>query len=153
MNRWQHEIEDAMSAFEQVASLAAMPISRAHWGPPECWPAPHEQPGSLPSGKMAIYGFWGDGAWLKIGMVGAKSQARYTSQHYNPGSARSTIAASLANDPRMRLVAGFDPERPGEWLKTHCHRVNILLDAKHGRPLLALLEAFLHVRLNPRYER
>ncbi|MFL5329883.1 MAG: hypothetical protein ACJ8C4_13320 [Gemmataceae bacterium] len=141
-----------MADFVQVSRLAQAPLVPEQWQI-EFLDAPHRAPKRLPSGKIAIYGFWGNNAWLKIGLAGAKTKARYTSQHYNPGSARSTLAASLTKCPDMQTVSGFDSGRPGDWIKGSCHRVNILLDAKVGRPLLALLEAFLHVRLNPRHER
>jgi hypothetical protein len=87
------------------------------------------------------------------GMVEPKSQARYVSQHYNAGSALTTLAGSLTHDQRMIEVPGFDMAAPGACIKSSCNRVNILLSAALGRELLALLEAFLHVRMNPRYER
>jgi len=101
---------------------------------------------------MAVYGFWNDGIWLKLGKAGPKSQARYTSQHYNKGNAQSTLAGSLTNDPQMRVVAGFDLQNPGAWIKVSTCRVNILLPSQRRKELLSLLEAFLHVRLRPRYE-
>lgn len=55
---------------------------------------PH-QPKSLPSHKMAIYTFWYEGKFLKIGKAGPNSNARFLSQHYNPRSAQSTLAASI----------------------------------------------------------
>ena len=97
--------------------------------------------------------FWGDGAWLKIGKVGPKSNARYVNQHYNAGSAQSTLAGSLTSDPYMLTVQGFDPLSAGDWIRQSTHRVNILLPATRRPELLSLLEAFLHARLHPRYER
>jgi len=149
---WQQDIEAAMRAFVEVSALAKMPLTN------DCWklefsPSPHTRPTTLPAGKMAIYGFWGDGAWLKIGMAGSKSQARYTSQHYNADSAPSTLSKSLLNDLHMESVIGFERENPGEWIMSNCHRVNIIIPAHFGRLSLALLEAFLHARLKPRYER
>jgi len=41
---------------------------------------------------------------------------------------------------------------PGAWISAETHRVNILLSARREPELLALLEAFLHLRLRPRYE-
>ncbi|MER8809574.1 hypothetical protein [Mesorhizobium australicum] len=58
-------------------------------------PAPHVPPTRLPQGRMAVYVFARGSEVLKVGKVGAKSQARYTSQHYNAGSALSTLAASI----------------------------------------------------------
>jgi hypothetical protein len=152
MTDWRMDITDALADFCKVAQLAGVPLELAQLDV-EFLAAPHAPPHSLPQGKMAIYGFWGLDKWLKIGMVGAKSQARYTSQHYNAGSALSTLDASLAGDPDMVGVADFDAAAPAAWIKSHCNRVNILLPSTFGRELLALLEAFLHVRLNPRYER
>ncbi len=115
-------------------------------------PAPHTRPSRLPVGKMAAYGFWGNGRWLKIGKAGPNSNARYTSQHYIAGSAMSTLAGSLASDPHMTTVPGFDPQAPGAWIKAATHRVNILLPSHREKALLSLLEAFLHLRLKPRFE-
>ncbi len=151
MNNWREEVENALAAFTTVAALAGDPISRDEIGV-EYLPAPHCPPPRLPTCRMAVYGFWGDGTWLKIGKAGPHSNTRYTSQHYNPGSAQSTLAGSLANDPRMLTVEGFDLEAPGAWIKTATHRVNILVPSQRQKELVALLEAFLHLRLRPRYE-
>jgi hypothetical protein len=102
---------------------------------------------------MAIYAFWSNGEWLKIGQAGPKSAARYTSQHYNPNSSMSNLAKSLANDLRMKEVLGFDSQNPGQWVKGSACRVNILLPSDKRQELLSLLEVFLHARLRPRYER
>jgi hypothetical protein len=151
MTAWRDEVDNAIVSFMTMASLSGDPISRADFEV-EYLPAPHRPPTRLPAGKMAVYGFWGDGVWLKIGMVGPKSKARFTSQHYNPGGAQSTLAGSLAKDPHMLTVSGFDPNAPGAWIKTATHRVNILLPSNKQIKLLVLLEAFLHMRLRPRYE-
>jgi hypothetical protein len=148
---WRDEVETALAAFLTVAELAGDPISRADIAI-EYLGAPHRPPSSLPAGRMAVYGFWHNGAWLKIGKAGPNSNARYTSQHYNLGSAASTLAGSLAGDPHLRSVDGFDPRAPGGWIKTATCRVNILLPSARRRELLSLLEAFLHLRLKPRYE-
>ena len=67
-------------------------------------------------------------------------------------SAPSTLAGSLVADPGMLTVAGFDPKAPGVWIKAATHRVNVLMPDSRQRELLSLLEAFLHLRLRPRYE-
>jgi hypothetical protein len=152
MTDWKKDITDALADFCKVAALAGIHVELAQFDI-EFLDAPHRPPRSLPAGKMAIYGFWNSGQWLKVGMVGPNSQARYVSQHYNAGSALSTLAGSLAHDQRMAEVEGFDATAPGAWIKSSCNRVNILLSATLGRELLALLEAFLHVRFNPCYER
>lgn len=147
---WRDEIENAVTAFLTVAELAGEPIPRPEIEIEYC-PAPHRPPKRIPIGKVAVYGFWGDGMWLKIGKAGPNSNPRYISQHYT-GSALSTLAGSLADDPHMLTVAGFDPKAIGDWIKASTYRVNILLPATRTPELLSLLEAFLHVRLRPRYE-
>lgn len=151
MTAWRDDIDSAIAALLELAELAGDPISREDLLV-EYLPAPHRPPTRLPAGKMAVYGFWGDGGWLKIGKVGPNSNARYTSQHYLAGSALSTLAGSLAKDPAMIGVTGFDPQAPGVWIKAATHRVNILLPAAREPALLSMLEAFLHLRLRPRYE-
>lgn len=152
MTDWKADISESIDAFFTVASLARSPLA-ADDVRVEFMSAPHKSPSRLPSGKMAVYGFWFNGEWLKIGMAGPNSNARYTSQHYNPHSAISTLAKSLQTDPVM--ARRFDPNTSavGEWIRANCNRVNIFLDARQDRLLLAMLEAFLHLRLKPRYER
>lgn len=149
---WREDIAQGLEAFASVAALAGSPLP-ADALRVEYLDAPHKPPSRLPAGSMAVYGFWGDGCWLKIGMAGAKSQARFCSQHYRAGSALSTLAGSLVGDPRMAALAGFDATDAGEWIRSATHRVNIFLPSSQPRELLALLEAFLHLRLRPRYER
>jgi len=146
------DISNAIEDFIRVAELANEELMPDDFKT-EYLEAPHRQPSSLPNGKMAIYGFWYDGEWLKIGMVGPKSNARYTSQHYNHNSSRSTLAKSILNDNNM-LDGEVQPENIKDWIKNKTNRVNILLDSEHHvLMLLALLEAFLILRLKPRYER
>lgn len=151
MSDWRDEIEEALTAFGRVAELAGDPIARDEIEITYL-PAPHTPPSRLPAGKMAVYGFWGNGRWLKIGKTGPNSNARYTSQHYNAGSAMSTLAGSLASDPHMATEPGFDPQAPGAWIKAATHRVNILLPTHREKTLLSLLEPFLHLRMKPRFE-
>ena len=148
---WRHEINGALSDFEIVSELAGDHLSLDETSL-EFLDAPHRPPRSLPRGKMAVYGFWSEGEWLKIGKVGPNSNARYTSQHYNPNSALSTLAASLLRDERMLHTPAFDQAVPGEWIKAKTSRVNILIPSGRRYSLLSLLEAFLHARWKPRYE-
>lgn len=152
MPDWKVDIYESVDAFFTVVSLARSPLT-AQDVRVEFLPAPHKPPSRLPSGKMAVYGFWFNGEWLKIGMAGPNSNARYTSQHYSPNSAPSTLGRSLQHDPEM--ARRFDPNAKavGEWIRANCNRVNILLDVRQDRLLLTTLEAFLHLRLKPRYER
>lgn len=150
MSDCQKEMVDALNDFVTVADLAGEPIMLDELIV-EFLPAPHRPPSHLPDGKMAVYAFWWNGEWLKIGKVGPNSNARYVSQHYS-GSAMSTLAGSLANDPQMVNIKGFDRLKPDEWIKKSTCRVNILMSAGQRKEVLSLLEAFLHARLRPRYE-
>ena len=143
MSHISTEVESALDSFVIVAGLAGAPIQRSDISV-EYLDAPHRPPVRLPAGKMAVYGFWGDGTWLKIGKAGPNSNARYTSQHYNAGSAQSTLAGSLGNDPRMNSVVGFKASDPGSWIRASTHRVNILLlsskDIAYKLSLLAVCQ-------------
>ncbi len=101
---------------------------------------------------MAVYVFAQGPEVLKVGKVGAKSQARYTSQHYNPGSAMSTLAASILAESERNGLTEADLPRVGQWIRENVDRVNFLMDEKLGVRVLTLLEVFLQCRLTPRYE-
>ncbi len=121
--------------------------------------APHKPPPSLPKGKMAVYVFFltGDqGKCLKVGKVGHKSQARYTSQHYNPSSSNSNLSKSIISareELREELgLSDVSESNVGTWIKNNVDRANILINSEYGMPVLALLESFLQCRLNPQFE-
>ena len=151
MSGWQAEMVEALAAFRTVAELAGELVAPDEIAV-EYLPAPHRPPVRLPGGTMAVYAFHDGAGWLKIGRVGPASAARYTSQHYNPDSSRSNLARSLRADPALSSVPEFSFAAPGDWIKAHTHRVNILLLSSRSGDLLVLLEAFLHARLRPRYE-
>lgn len=147
---WHDQIAAALDDFVQVAQLSGETITAPVWNL-DFRPAPHRSSG-LPAGMMAIYAFWGDGVWLKIGKVGANSDARFRSQHYLPGSARSTLAGSILADTDLSIRCAIDTSACGDWIRANTHRCNVLLPASYPKSLLSLLEAFLHHRLKPRYE-
>lgn len=149
MSDWAADVEQALVDFREVARLGGIELEPGELVV-ERLPAPHRSPARLPPAMMAVYAFWSDGVWLKIGKVGPNSNARYTSQHYLAGSARSTLAASLIASPPMDQ--GFDPAQAGTWIRERTCRLNILLPANRPRELLSLLEAFLHLRFRPRFE-
>jgi len=137
--------------FKKVAALAGIDISATALVV-ESAPAPHVPPSSLPKGKMAVYAFFCRGECLKVGKVGPKSQARYTSQHYIPHSSNSNLAKSLlAARTEMELLDLQDSEI-GAWIQSNVDRFNFLLDARCGIAALTLLEVFLQCRLKPRFE-
>lgn len=143
--------EAALNDFMIVARLAGIEVTGEDIQI-ETNPAPHAAPVTLPSGFMAIYVFSRGDEILKVGNVGPNSQARYTSQHYNPCSAISTLAGSLLADRSRLGIAGIEDGKIGEWIKSNMDRVNILMSARLGVRVLTLLEAFLQCRLRPTYE-
>lgn len=115
-------------------------------------PAPHKPPSALPKGKMAVYVFFWKDRCLKVGKVGPKSQARYVSQHYNPESSRSNLAKSLLTAQDSLGLPSLSPPTVGTWIKKNLDRMDFLIDAAHGVPVLNLLESFLQCRLKPEFE-
>ena len=113
---------------------------------------PHQPPKTIPKGKMAVYSFFYNGRALKIGKAGPKSKARYTSQHYNAGSALSTLAASLENKPEEIGLVKSDVENSKDWLKQNTQRINFIINSQLGVNVLNLIEAFLIAKLSPVYE-
>lgn len=108
-------------------------------------PSPAGETPAREDGRVWLLGKW----WLAQDWKGgSKTQARYTRQHYNLLSARSTLGASLIQDDRINTLTNFSSENCGEWIKASTHRVSILLDVKRGPELLSLLEALLRSRLD-----
>lgn len=144
------EVVRAVRDFGRVAELAGHP-GMSNRIRVEITRRPHRQPTRLPAGEMAVYAFFYLGRALKVGKVGPKSGPRYTSQHYNPGSAGSNLARSLLTG---RGVDGCEANELtiGSWIREQTDRVNLLLPADIGLPMLSLLEAFLHVRWAPAFE-
>jgi hypothetical protein len=143
--------ETLLENFKQVAELAGVSLTDGDIRI-EALPAPHRPPASLPKDCVAVYVFSLGSEFLKIGKAGSNSQARYTSQHYNPRSAPSTLANSLLSDMQAPSHGQADENAIGDWIKTHTDRVNFILNGNLGMPVLTLLEAFLQCRLHPRYE-
>ncbi len=138
--------------FIEVARLAGIPL-RADDLIVESHRAPHKPPTRLPAGKSAVYVFCHEGRTLKIGKAGPNSNARYTSQHYSSGAAKSTLAASILNHgSKIGIHRVTEPTVVGSWIKENPDRYNFLLDSSYPIRLLTLLESFLQCRLNPAFE-
>ena len=108
-------------------------------------------PKSLPPGMMGIYSFYYEDRFLKIGKAGSKSNARFLSQHYNPHSASSNLASSILKDCNMAYL-NLTSQNISDWIKSHCRRIDILLDESLGVFTLELVEAILHYKYEPLYE-
>jgi hypothetical protein len=117
------------------------------------WGCPHE-PRPLPEGKMAVYMFFYEGKCLKVGKAGPNSNARYASQHYLPGAAKSNLADSVLSDKEFlgSLPESINVNNIGGWLKRKTHRINVLLDKTLGPFVLNFAEAFFQACFKPKYE-
>ena len=118
----------------------------------ESLPAPHTPPSALPKGKIAVYVLSWRGQCLKVGKVGPNSQARYTSQHYSPQSSNSNLAKSILSALSELGLSGVSEANAGAWIKNNVDRIDFLLNATRGMPLLTLLESFLQCGLKPKFE-
>jgi hypothetical protein len=143
--------QSALNDFRAVAALAGIRLTEEDITI-EQLPAPHVAPARLPAGMMAVYVFSLGDEVLKVGKVGPNSHARYVYQHYNAGSAMSTLAGSLLADKTQPQVVDLDPADVSEWIKRNIDRVNFVVSASLGVHALSLLEIFIQCRLKPRYE-
>jgi len=142
--------EDIVERFVEVCRLADVDISASDILI-ETLPAPH-RPTGLSPGRMGIYIFSFKGTVLKVGKAGPNSDARFRSQHYNPTSAASTLAASILKDGRPVGNPTVDLQSVGDWIKDQTDRLNLTLKADVGIEILTLLEAFTQCLLRPVYE-
>ncbi len=128
--------------------------------------APHTRPKRLPSGRKGVYVFASAQRCLKVGKVGSKSAARFTSQHYVPNSSQSNLAKSLlslASGAALAQIGGdteinaefaaVTKESVGIWIEQNTSRHHFLLHEECPDALLNLLEVFLQCRLDPLFER
>lgn len=153
------QIDQLVSDFLAVAATAGFPLRHDEIVVAYS-PAPHARPKSLPLGMMAVYIFCTDAHCLKVGKAGPKTKQRYTYQHYNAGSAPSTLAASIlraANASGGTRYWASDcgiptSETMEQWIETNTTRVNLLIGAHHSPFLLNLMEASCQCRLQPVFE-
>ncbi len=126
--------------------------------------APHAPP-ALPRDFAAVYVFAlsrdagsrapaGAGAVLKVGRVGPNSGARFTSQHYSPASARSTLAGSLLRYRVMwpwLAVESLDAGNVKEWMTNNLDRFHFFVPAGH-EAVVAELEVYVRARVGSIFE-
>ena len=124
-------------------------------------PAPHCA-GDLPAGRGAVYVFSLSGSTvaaagphraLKVGRAGPNSNARFRYQHYEGGSAGSTLAGAIGNNALLHDFLGFDSSAPdiGQWIRERTDRDHFFVD-RSRHTLLPLLELYLKARLGPMFE-
>ena len=161
---FQVDTAELIRDFIQVAELAKVPISEEQIIC-EVLAAPHQRPKRLPQGKAAVYMFLTRWRCLKVGKVGSKSAARFTSQHYSPRSSQSNLAKSLiayrnglvteedfAAASVLTDAAAWNESTIGDWIAQNTTRIHFLVDESQPRAVVTLLEAFLQCRLAPIFE-
>ena len=145
------QIQSLMRDFGEVTRLAGVDISHDGFSY-QTMGCPHEPPKELPTGRVAVYVFCYQDKCLKVGKAGPKTKQRFTYQHYNAGSAPSTLAAFLVKGQLRIGLSGLTEDSAGDWIKRNTFRLNLFLNATTHRFALSLLEAFLQARLNPVFE-
>ncbi len=153
-------VESLVRDFIQVSQLSGLSLQASDIET-EVLVAPHKRTG-LPKGKAAVYVFFHGNTCLKVGKVGANSDARFRSQHYLPSGAISNLAKSLCLDftneaARSRffhadLRSGFEAKSVADWMLTNLSRVHFFVDANALTETVRLLEVFLQCRLQPLFE-
>lgn len=146
----EDHLDMLLNGFVQAAQIGNYEVSREDLIL-QYHPAPHN-PEKLPNGKRAVYGFGTGKGWLKVGKAGGNSNARFQSQHYNPRSANSNLAASILKDVNSPIVPATSESSVGEWIKENCYRFNVVFGAHHSDEFATFMEAFFIFCLKPRYE-
>ena len=127
----------------------------------EYLPAPHLAR-DIPLGRGAVYVFTlpsgseapaGPHRALKVGKAGPNSNARFRYQHYRSGSAPSTLAGAIENNPLLHDLLGIDslPVDIGDWIRESTDRDNFFVNGNR-KTLLSLLEVYMKARLGPVFE-
>ena len=157
----ENELTELIKDFCEVAEKSNIDISVKNIDK-EILEAPHKQPKNLPTGKKAVYIFMADDRCLKVGQVGPNSNARFTSQHYNPWSSGSNLAKSILKSKDLnkeelpqKLCDAIDQiyeGNVGDWIKNNTSRINIFINGNKDKKVLNLLEIFIQCRLDPFFE-
>lgn len=109
------------------------------------------KPVTLQKGKIAVYTFYYNGQFLKIGQANSNSGARYQSHHYHIKSGVSTLANSLIKDSSMNSLVNYS--NVTQWIKDNCERFDIIIDGtKHDKMTLNFVEGLLYYYYRPKYE-
>ena len=145
-----NQVKDTMELVEKISNELGFPITKKDYTIQDLG-CPHNAPTKLEKGYAAIYMFWFNNEWLKIGKANQKSNARFTSQHYRISKHVSSLSKSLSKDNYF-LSLGFDPEKPKDWVQENTHRINILIKAEKGKAATELIETIMHYKFRPRYE-
>lgn len=144
------EKEEIYAVVESVTNALGKPLDRGSYEVKDR-KVPHI-PEKLPNNKRAIYMFCYNGIFLKIGKVGSSSSKdRFYNHHYRYNGAKSTLAKSIINDENVK-IDNVNERNIGEWIKSNCQRIDIIIDDKIDIFTLNLIEAALQFKYKPIYE-
>ena len=99
----------------------------------------------------AVYIFKYKDVYLKIGKVGKKSHARFSSHHYSPNRSESNLAKSILNDSDFSNF-NLNEKNITEWMKNNLHRIDIIFDNDLNKYVNSVFESTLHYFFKPTYE-
>ncbi len=90
---------------------------------------------------------------LKVGKAGPNSNARFKYQHYKSGSAKSTLAGAIENNPLLWSYIGFPGVSVdvGEWIRNNTDRDNFYI-AENKKEIIDFLEIYFKAILGPVFE-
>jgi len=146
------DFDKIIDDFISICKIAGLKLSKKEIEKTEWHAGEGHKPEKLKKGYMAVYIFTNplNTECYKVGKVFKNSNARFQTQHYSPSSSRSNLAKSLLDD--YTVNGNFTQDNISEWIKQNTTRTNLLIDAKKAISTLNLLEAFLQVKLDPKYE-
>jgi len=146
------DFERLIQDFIKIMQISGNEYSRDFFKIEEL-PAPHVPPTKIPEGNVAVYTFFWEDQCLKVGKVGPNSNARYTSQHYNPKSSISNLSKSILSNGLDFGMPQLREDNVGKWIKENIDRVNVILDMQEDWSfILNFFEAYLQLRLKPKFE-
>lgn len=125
----------------------------------DAWKAPHKAK-DLPSGTGAVYVFSlsssstapaGSGRVVKVGKAGSNSNPRFRYQHYAAGSAMSTLAGAIENNPLLWGYIAYPGKATdvGNWIRENTDRDNFYFK---DEGLIGLFEVYAKANLGPVFE-
>ncbi len=101
-------------------------------------------------------------SFFKVGKVGPKRKARWTTHHYKQDKARSTLAKSIlahngilkSQYPQKKHIEidGISNENIANWIKNNMFRIEFVIKSDENPFELNLLEALAQFYLNPIFE-
>lgn len=109
------------------------------------------KPTPLPKNFSAVYMYLWNEQYLKVGMAGKNSNARYQSHHYNYNSSGSNLSKSLLKEADFKNA--INESNVGNWIIENTTRFNILIPSRFTKNLTNFIEAFFILKLNPRFEK